>query len=109
MFSNNEGVLCWCDNGEYIGDEMEFDIFEGVIYKCKVCYYIVGISFWFMWIGFMNYVLKKGVKIIYFILFKLRYLGVCLMVKINVLVKDLELLELGDFWFEGVSCWKWLN
>lgn len=52
----------------------------------------------------MNYVLKKGVKIIYFILFKLRYLGVCLMVKINVLFKDLELLELGDFWFEGVNC-----
>lgn len=80
-----------------------------MIYKRKVRYYIAGISFRFTRIGFMNYVLKKGVKIIYFILFKLRYSGVRLTVKINVSFKDSELLESGDFWFEGVSCRKWLN
>lgn len=57
----------------------------------------------------MNYVSKKGVKIIHFVLFKPRYPESRLTAKINVSPKDSELLESGDFWPEGVSCRKWLS
>lgn len=81
----------------------------GVINKYKVWYYSVGISFWFMCIGFLNYVMRKGVKVIYFIFFILKYFGVCMIVESNILLDDIEFLELKMCWFEGVSCWELMS
>lgn len=50
--------------------------------------------------------MRKGVKFIYFILFKLKYFGDSMIIKIYIL---LEFLELRIFLVKGVSCWKWMS
>lgn len=70
----------WKENFRY-----EDDVLIGVMYKMLFKYYLFGIFKEFIRYGIENYIEWKGVKVSYLIFFKLKYGGLFLLVKVNVL------------------------
>lgn len=68
-----------------------------------------GINYELIYEGIKIYVESKGVKILYLILFKLKGCYLVWIVKINVLLNCLEMVEVLGFWFDGVYCCKWYS
>lgn len=87
----------------------EENIFIGVIYWNIVRYYLLGIDKKFIKFGIVNFIECKGVKIIYLMLFILKYYWFCLFVKVNILLEFVKIVEVFDFWFEGVWCRWWMS
>lgn len=71
----------WKENFRY-----EEDVFIGMMYKKLFRYYLFGIYKEFIRYGIENYIEWKGVKVSYLIFFKLKYGGLFLLVKVNVLL-----------------------
>ena len=96
------------DNSEHTNSENS-DVFVGVTYKRNARYYLSGIGRRSSKEGILNYIEQKGATVSHFILFKPKSPRARLTAKVNVALRDADLIESDNFWPDGVQCRRWYS